>query len=72
MVDESHLIMEQHGVHLLHEWATLGDYDFVSVIEAPDAKTAAQVSALIAATGNFRASTLSAVLFEDLGDGHRI
>ena len=68
MLGEARDIMERHGVNMVHGWATLGDYDVVAVIEAPDAKTAAQVSALIAAKGNFRAKTLSAVPIGDLSD----
>ncbi|UCE03509.1 MAG: GYD domain-containing protein [Candidatus Latescibacterota bacterium] len=68
MIDETRVIMQEHGVHLQQGWATLGDYDVVAVIEAPDAKTAAQVSALIAARGNFRATTLSAVALAELSE----
>ena len=66
MLGEAREIMEQHGVKLVEGWATLGDYDVVAVIDAPDAKTAAQVSALIASRGNFRARTLSAVPISEL------
>lgn len=68
MLAEAREIMEQHGVKLMQGWATLGDYDVVAVIDAPDAKTAAQVSALIASRGNFRAKTLSAVPIADLSE----
>jgi len=71
MLAEAQEIMEEHGVRLQQGWATLGDYDVVAVIEAPDAKTAAQVSALIASKGNFRAKTLSAVPISDLSDAIR-
>ena len=68
MLEESRHIMEQHGAKLVQGWATLGEYDVVAVIEAPDAKTAAKVSALIAARGHFRATTLSAVPLSELTD----
>ena len=68
MLEEARGIMEQHGVTLVEGWATLGDYDVVAVIDAPDAKSAAQVSALIASRGNFRAKTLSAVPISDLSN----
>lgn len=71
MLAEAREIMEQHGVKLVEGWATLGDYDVVAVIDAPDAKTAAQVSALIASRGNFRAKTLSAVPINELTDAIR-
>jgi len=68
MIDESQQVMEQNGVRLVQGWATLGEYDVVVVIDAPDAKTAAKVSALIASRGNFRASTLSAIPIQELSD----
>jgi uncharacterized protein with GYD domain len=68
MVAEAREIMESHGVKLVQAWATLGDYDVVAIIEAPDAKSAAQVSALISSRGNFRAKTLSAVPISELTD----
>ena len=68
MVAEAREIMESHGVKLVQAWATLGEYDVVAIIDAPDAKSAAQVSALVAARGNFRAKTLSAVPISELTD----
>src|SRR5690348_17346203 len=28
--------VEELGARVLHQWATLGDFDFVNVVEAPD------------------------------------
>ena len=36
--------LEQLGVTVKAQWAVLGRYDFVNVIEAPDEKTVARVS----------------------------
>ena len=36
-VQEVNKEVEQLGVKVLSQWATLGEYDFVSVVEAPDA-----------------------------------
>ena len=62
---EARKIMDEHGVRLLHSWVTLGEYDLISVIEAPDEKTALQISALIAGTGKERAKTLPAIPLEE-------
>ena len=35
-VQEVNKEVEQLGVKVLSQWATLGQYDFVSVVEAPD------------------------------------
>lgn len=61
MLDEAKKIMEENDTKLLTAYSTLGKYDIVAIIEAPDAQTAARVSALIAAKGNFRAETLEAM-----------
>jgi uncharacterized protein with GYD domain len=31
--------VEELGARVLHQWATLGEYDFVNVVEAPDIQT---------------------------------
>ncbi len=36
--------MEQIGLKVHHQWATLGQYDFISVVEADDAETMAKAS----------------------------
>jgi uncharacterized protein with GYD domain len=61
MIGEARGVMEKEGAQMKHAWATLGPYDIIAVIEAPDADTAARVSVRIAAQGNFRAETLAAV-----------
>ena len=36
--------VEELGAKVLHQWATLGPYDFVNVVEAPDAATIVSVT----------------------------
>ena len=36
--------IEELGARILHQWASLGEYDFVNVVEAPDDLTIARVS----------------------------
>ena len=36
--------VEELGAKVVHQWATLGPFDFVNVVEAPDAQTIARVS----------------------------
>ena len=43
--------VEELGAKVLHQWATLGPFDFVNVIEAPDAATIARVSVALGARG---------------------
>ena len=44
--------VEELGARVLHQWFVLGPYDFVNVVEAPDAQTMARVSVAIGARGS--------------------
>ncbi len=65
MLSEAKQAMAKHGVTLVDAYVTLGHYDIVAIIEAPDAEAATAASALIAAQGNFRAETLPATPVAD-------
>jgi uncharacterized protein with GYD domain len=65
MLSEAEKIMDANGTRILHSYLILGEYDVVSVIEAPDERTAAKISALIANLGYFRAETLPAIPMEE-------
>ena len=58
-------VIEANGARIVQAYATLGRYDLVTVIEAPDENTMAKVSALIASQGNFRAESLPAIPIQD-------
>ena len=49
------------GARVLEQWAVLGQYDFVNVIEAPDNATMTRVSVEIGSRGSVRLMTLPAV-----------
>ncbi|MHB0856877.1 MAG: GYD domain-containing protein [Anaerolineae bacterium] len=51
---------EQMGVRLLATWMTMGDYDFVSVYEAPDDLTMATSLLMTAEANLVRTSTMRA------------
>ena len=57
--------LEELGARVLHQWATLGEFDFVNVVEAPDVATVAKVSVALAARGSTRIETLPALEVED-------
>lgn len=57
--------VEQLGAHVKAQWATLGNYDFISIVEAPDEKTIARVSLELGSRGTGRYETLSAIPIED-------
>ena len=53
--------LEGMGVKILNQYATLGPYDFVNILEAPDNETIAKVSVEMAARGTIRFLTLPAI-----------
>lgn len=60
-IGEVNAEMEQIGLKVLHQWATLGEYDFISVIEAPDAETMAKASVELGSRGTTTNHTLTAI-----------
>jgi uncharacterized protein with GYD domain len=61
--------MEQIGLKVTHQWATLGEYDFISVIEAHDAETMARASVELGSRGTTTNHTLTAIPAEDFASG---
>jgi uncharacterized protein with GYD domain len=57
--------VEELGARVLQQWATLGPYDFVNVVEAPDAATIARVSVALGARGSSKLQTLTALTIEE-------
>jgi uncharacterized protein with GYD domain len=57
--------VEQLGATVKAQWATLGQFDFISVVEAPDEKTIARVSLELGSRGTARYETLQAIPIDD-------
>lgn len=57
--------MERMGVRVTSQWAVLGPYDFVNVVEAPDTLTVARVSAELASRGTIRVMSLAAIPIDE-------
>jgi uncharacterized protein with GYD domain len=64
-VHEVNKEMEQLGVKVVNQWATLGEYDFVSVVEAPDERTMAKVSVELGSRGTTTNETMTAIPAEE-------
>jgi uncharacterized protein with GYD domain len=58
--------VEELGARIVHQWATLGGFDFVNVVEAPDTQTIARVSVALGARGSTRIETLPALTIDEL------
>ena len=57
--------VEELGARVLHQWATLGGFDFVNVVEAPDTATIARVSVALGARGSTKIETLPALPIDE-------
>ncbi|MFN2629103.1 MAG: GYD domain-containing protein [Gaiellaceae bacterium] len=57
--------VEELGAKVLHQWACLGPFDFVSVVEAPDTETMARVSVALGARGSTKIQTLPALTIDE-------
>lgn len=68
-ISEVNSEMEQIGLKVLHQWATLGAYDFISIVEAPDAETMARASVELGSRGTTTNQTLVAIPAEQFAEG---
>ena len=57
--------VEQLGAVVKAQWATLGQFDFVNVVEAPDEKTISRVSLELGSRGTARYETLTAIPIDE-------
>ena len=56
---------ERMGVKLLGQYVTLGQYDFINIIEAPDNETIAKIVTELGSRGTIHTTTLAALTLED-------
>jgi len=57
--------IEALGVKVKAQYAVLGPFDFINIVEAPDNETVIHVSAELAARGTIKIQTLAAVPIDD-------
>ena len=60
--------IETLGAKVTAQWATLGEFDFISVVVAPDAQTIARVSLELGSRGTTTYETLTAIPIEEFVD----
>jgi uncharacterized protein with GYD domain len=63
-IQEVNAEIERLGVKVLSQWAVLGSYDFVNVVEATDNLAIARVSAELASRGTIRITSMPAIPIE--------
>ncbi|MDI6755575.1 MAG: GYD domain-containing protein [Thermodesulfobacteriota bacterium] len=60
--------VETMGVKVLSQYALLGAYDFVNILEAPDNQTIARVAVALSARGTLQTTTLVALSVDEFID----
>ncbi len=58
--------VEALGLKVHAQYALMGQYDFLNIIEAPDDETMAKAAIMLAARGTMRTTTLPAIPVEAL------
>jgi uncharacterized protein with GYD domain len=64
-IKEVNAEIEKLGVRVVAQYATLGAYDFVNIVEAADNAAIARVSAELASRGSIKITTLPAINIDD-------
>ena len=62
---ETTALFDKHGAKLAGFYLTMGSYDYVAIMEAPDDATAARLMLAMAGQGNVRTTTLKAFSQEE-------
>ena len=57
--------VEQLGAVVKAQWATLGQFDFVNIVEAPDEQTMTRVSLELGSRGTVKYQTMVAIPIDD-------
>lgn len=60
--------VEAMGVRVLDQYAVLGPYDFLTILDAPDEATMAKVATTLSARGTIKTVTLTAIPVDDFID----
>ena len=58
--------VEELGAKVLHQWSMIGAYDFLNIVEAPDAATIAKVSVALGARGSAKLQTFELIEIDTL------
>jgi len=63
--------VEELGAKVLHQWGAIGQFDFVNVVEAPDAATIAKVSVALGARGSAKLQSYELLEIETILESFR-
>ena len=57
--------LENYGVKVLHQYATLGPYDFVNIVDAPDNNRIAKISIELGSRGTIQIKSMPAIPIDE-------
>ena len=57
--------VEAMGVKILAQYVTLGQYDFINILDAPNNETIAKVATELGSRGTLQTSTLAALTLDE-------
>jgi uncharacterized protein with GYD domain len=58
--------VEDMGAKIITQYALLGEYDFINILEAPNNTVVARVASALGSRGTLQPLTLTAITIEDL------
>ncbi len=58
--------VEAMGVKILAQYALLGPYDFINILEAPDNRTVSKVAIELGSRGTLQTMTMAAMTIDEL------
>ena len=65
-IQEVNKEVEAMGVKILAQYALLGPYDFINILEAPDNHTVSKVAVELGARGTLQTMTMAAMTVDEL------
>jgi len=65
-VEEVNKEVEAMGVKIVAQYAVMGPYDFVNILDAPNNKAVAKVAMELGARGTLQTMTMAAMSIDDL------
>ena len=60
--------VEELGAKVLHQWISLGQFDFVNIVDAPDSETVAKISVALGARGSAKLESYELIPVDKLLD----
>jgi len=61
--------VEAQGLRIINQFALLGPYDFVNIVEAPNAEAMCRVAIALGARGTLQTMTMAAMSLDDFISG---